>query len=111
MNEESEFNLPEGEGRREEGMALARHNRARTLHVARMIARYLGRKQHLVSADDVQRLMIQYGQGPLGNAAGSLFRGDEWEFTGEWTKSSRVSNHAHQNRIWRYTERREGNDC
>ena len=97
-----EFNLPEGEELRDEGMGLAAGNRAETLQIARKIARYIGRRQRLVSADDVQRIMIAHGLGHLGNAAGSLFRGDEWEFTGQWTKSERVSNHARQNRIWRY---------
>lgn len=100
--DESRFNLSDGEALKAEGMAVAAANRIARLELARMIARYLGRRQCRVSADDVQRLMINCGLGPLGNAAGSLFRGGEWEFTGEWTKSERVSNHARCNRIWRY---------
>ena len=30
----------------------------------------------------------------MGNAAGSLFRGNEFQFTGQWKRSERISNHA-----------------
>jgi hypothetical protein len=35
----------------------------------------------------------------LGNAAGSVFRGKEWRFTGRYIKSSRVSRHANENKL------------
>jgi hypothetical protein len=101
-DEELRFSLEEAEALRQAGMHQAAANRAKALDVARRIARHLGRRQGLVSADDVQRWMIAAGLPPLGNAAGSIFRGEEWEFTGDWTRSERVSNHARSNRIWRY---------
>jgi hypothetical protein len=36
----------------------------------------------------------------LGNAAGQIFRGAEWEFV-EWRESKRPSNHARPVRAWR----------
>jgi hypothetical protein len=75
------------------------------LDLGRELARRLAleRKDREVTADDVQ-LQLQglgFGPGALGNAAGSLFVGPEWQFTGLWRKSERASNHAHQNRVWR----------
>jgi hypothetical protein len=46
--------------------------------------------------------MLNYGEEPelLGNAAGSIFRGVEWECVG-WKQSERKTNHARAIRIWR----------
>lgn len=95
------FNLPEGLRRKELGMAQARDSHEDVLALARDIAREHATRHGTVTADNVQRALMQRGLPPLGNAAGSLFKGAAWEFTGEWIKSRRVTNHARQNRIWR----------
>ena len=55
-----------------------------------------------VTMDTVSLEMQARGLHPemLGNAAGSVFRGKDWRFTGRWEKSARVSNHARVNRVW-----------
>jgi hypothetical protein len=92
-----------GEQQRVSGMALAARSRAEVLRLARGIALTIERHAGTVTADEVQAGLIAAGFNPsdLGNAAGSLFRGKEWEFTGQWRASSRVSNHGHKNRVWR----------
>jgi hypothetical protein len=70
--------------------------------MARDIARQLARRiPDGITADDVQQALAILGYELLGNAAGGIFRGREWVFTGRWRKSARVTNHGHQNRVWR----------
>jgi len=97
------FDLKEGLQLKKEGKARARIARAELLARAREIARNVGETKEFVTADDVQRQLIKEGhhQFALGNAAGSIFRGKEWEFTGRMVKSARISNHGHQNMVWR----------
>lgn len=98
------FDFSAARERRERGIAEAEVSRAEVLELARRIAVRLAesREDRTVTADDVQRELIAQGYGPaaLGNAAGSIFRGRRWVFTGRWRASERVSNHGHQNRIW-----------
>lgn len=63
----------------------------------------LGRTDRTATADDASRYLESIGHPAdlLGNAAGSLFRGGEWEWTGRLQPSMRPSRHANQNRIWR----------
>lgn len=93
-----------GEAAKEEGKARAAEGHATLLDVARELARRHGQMYGTCTADDVQRALDARGVSvrALGNAAGSLFRGSEWEWTGEFVKSDRV--HAHRNllRVWRY---------
>jgi len=97
------FDLKKGLQLKEKGMAQASITRAELLVRAREIARLIGLSKQFVTADDVQMQLVREGHHPfaLGNAAGSIFRGREWEFTGRMVKSSRVSNHGHQNMVWR----------
>lgn len=99
------FDLPEGERLRDEGISLAKeaYSRKALVEKAREIAIELANLHWDVTADDVFEEMIKRDLHPelLGNGAGSIFRGDDFEFTGEWRKSKRVSNHARQNRVWR----------
>lgn len=37
----------------------------------------------------------------LGHAAGSLFKGSRWEFTGKRIRSSRKKNHGREIKVWR----------
>jgi hypothetical protein len=99
------FSLPVGEQRKGDGMLLARQplDRRQLLEAARIYAFSIAKHAGSVTIDDVYGAMVRDGLKPtdLGNAAGSLFRGEDFEFRGEWRKSPRVSNHARFNRVWR----------
>jgi hypothetical protein len=100
------FDLTKGLQLKKEGKKKARMAKGELLERAREIARDVGEAKEFVTADDVQRQLIKEGHHPfaLGNAAGSIFRGSEWEFTGRMVKSARISNHGHQNMVWRLKE-------
>ena len=88
--------LRQGELLKEEGMQTAADNRALTLKLARDYAYQVALRKGYVTADDVSRAGYE-----LGPAAGSLFRDGRFEFTGEWRKSAKVSNHARYLRVWK----------
>ena len=100
------FDLLEANQLKETGMTNAMNGSKHLLldrarHVAKQIA--MLRDSRTVSADDVFKALAEEGiTESLGNAAGSLFRGSEWEFTGERIKSRRISNHAREIKVWRY---------
>jgi hypothetical protein len=105
-NDAAIFDGEEGERRRSEGMDIAAVSRKHVLRLARQacVEAALARADRTATADDAQKWLIDQGYSSdyLGNAAGSLFRDkDTWEFTGRRVRSQRVSNHGHQNRIWR----------
>ena len=105
-NDAATFNSEEGEHRRSEGMDIAAVSRKHVLGLARhaCVEAALARAARTATADDAQKWLIDQGYSSdyLGNAAGSLFKDkDTWEFTGGWLPSQRVSNHGHQNRVWR----------
>ena len=97
------FDLSLGRAQREAGMRLASTHRGAVLHAARAIAVRVaqGRADRCVTADDVYRHLGAGDKQRLGNAAGSLFRGGRWEFTGHWKHSRRITNHARDIKIWR----------
>lgn len=87
---------------KEEGMHAAKVSRAKILAVAKELAEQLAIRHGVVNIDDVQAVLIQWGHHPseLGNAAGSVFRGEQWECVG-FVASNRVSNHTRFVRNWR----------
>lgn len=99
------FNLGEGERLRDEGIEAAALTRSDVLSVAKRVARQiaLSRPNRELTADAVQAVMIGLGFTPaqLGNAAGAIFRGKAWVWTGRVVKSSRKSNRARILRVWR----------
>jgi hypothetical protein len=99
------FDAAASSAAKEEGMNLAANSRKEILRKTRaaLVGIALNRDDRCVTADDAQRWLEDngYGVGALGNAAGSLFRGDDWEFTGRWIKSARVISHANDLRVWR----------
>ncbi len=98
-----QFDLAAGLQAKEEGMALAAENRKRLLTVARAIARGIGLVRREVTMDMVSREMLKRNLPiDLGPAAGSVFKTDQWEWTGRYTKSHRITNHGRMIRIWRY---------
>ena len=73
------------------------------LDAARGIARIIAREGGTVTADDVVRRFADKGidlTAKLGNAMGSLFKGPEWEWTGDYIKSARVHAHSNLLRVW-----------
>jgi len=97
------FDEIEAEQLKRAGMARAEANNLTDLQLARHIAEDLADENNgLCNADMVgQKLKAEYDIDTLGPAAGSLFRDAKWEFTGEWIKSVRKSNHCRMIREWR----------
>ncbi len=96
------FDATESERRKREGMAVAEQNRSELLGLARAVARGIANSSGTVHADQVGRVMkARYSIDSLGPAAGSLFKGGDWEWTGEFVKSARVTNHGRLLRVWR----------
>lgn len=87
----------------EDGMQTAAEHKASLLKHARKVAREVAIRKGEISMDDVAREL--QGQGvsifALGNAAGSVFRGDEWEFCNRMVKSERAHSHGNLLRVWR----------
>lgn len=97
----TQMDLLEGQRLKERGMALAADAVPTLLDRARSYARRHATVWSEVTADDVSEWLEQQGLPDLGPAAGSLFRGKEWEWTGRFVQSSRVANHARLLRVWR----------
>jgi len=82
--------------------ALAKIDSADVLTLARQCAKEWAKRFGTVNADIVGIEMSErYDIATLGPAAGALFRGPEWEFTGQRVLSSRVSNHSREIKVWR----------
>lgn len=111
MRQSTWFDLAAGLAAREYGMDLAADPRADILERARAIATTIARSRmsREVSADDVYRQLNAegYSETDLGPAAGSIFRGPAWEFTGVWRRSERVSNHGRMIRVWQLRGERQ----
>lgn len=97
------FDFSEAKARKEAGMALAAEHQPTDLDLAREIAATLGRRCGEVDADMVGIVLkAQHGIESLGPAAGSIFRGKEWEFTGRRKMSARKTNHAREIKVWKW---------
>jgi hypothetical protein len=88
-----------GEERKDAGMQKAAENHKTELESVQAIARDLARIVEIISIDDVRQLIPDEHWG-LGNAAGSVFKGDEWEWCG-FAKSKRPAAHSRMVRTWR----------
>ena len=102
------------------GMKLAADNRPGALALAREIAEELANeKSHLshfggapcrirtsrnLTIDDVRRAYEARGGdwSELGNAAGSVFKGKGWEWTGRFVASTHAASHGRMVREWRW---------
>lgn len=86
------------------GMSLAAQNRKALLEACRsaLAAIAIARPSREASADDAQQWLISRGHNSraLGNAAGSLFAGNDWEFV-RYVKSWRTTNHSRVIAVWR----------
>ena len=90
---------------KERGMALAAEVRKDLLRAAQQIARQIAesREDRLCWADLVKEEMQRLELNPefLGNAAGSLFKGGAWDWTGDHVKSTQVQRHSNEIKVWR----------
>lgn len=101
MTQTDLFDAAESRRRKAHGMAIAEDAADSLLTRAREYARSHAIRWGEVNADDVSKYLEITGYADLGPAAGSLFRGKEWEFTGRFIQSTRKTNHARLLRIWR----------
>jgi len=78
------------------GMNRASHKHREALKVAQLLAQFLARKRVVISADDVFEFIKPEA---LGNAAGSIFSGPEWQAVGI-RQSTRLGRRAGIQRTW-----------
>jgi len=97
------WSAAESERRKREGMEAAALARAALLAEARRHARIMAvDRLNGITADDVRSSLDMAGYpDTLGAAWGSVFKGGDWEPTGEWRKSEFASNHSRMLRVWR----------
>ena len=98
------FDAVEADRLKEEGINRAvEWTQPKVLDKARDAAEYIAKICAEVTIDDVYDYLIRckFDASLLGPAAGSIFKGKSWEFTGEWRKSTRTSNHSRMIRVWR----------
>lgn len=89
---------------KEDGMAKAAKNKAALLAYARELATNHPLARVGITMDEVVEALVEEGKSErcLGSAAGSLFKGGSWEFTGERRRSKRMTNHARELKVWKY---------
>ena len=103
---QTDFNFDAAVAARDAGLdrACNPHFRQVALAKAREHALALGHSIGLVTADDVKRRMLNFGDEPedLGNASGAIFlHQPEWERVGD-RPSERVRRRAGRISVWRY---------
>jgi hypothetical protein len=94
-----EFDLTVGRSERDAGITVAANNNAEALAIAREEARKIALECGRCDINTVQRVMQMRGL-HLGNAAGSVFKGKEWERVGIG-QATRVSSHARMISVWK----------
>lgn len=97
------FDLIAGLELKAQGKQRAAKRNDNLLELARSIAVEIAERQGTVTADDVQLKLHERGYSirSLGNAAGSLFAGKRWEWTGERIQSRRAHAHGNELKVWR----------
>jgi hypothetical protein len=95
------FDFDEGQRLKAEGMTQAAEQVPTLLEKARQIAVQLCQEQGFITIDDVHAALSESEREILGNAAGSIFRGSHWAFSGDWQPSTRTTNHGRYVRVWR----------
>jgi|TARA_Y100000310_G_scaffold28395_1_gene27026 hypothetical protein len=98
------FDISQSQKLKTEGISAAAHGGDfNLLKIAQEIAVRLALDSPLreCNADAVGEALARRNLPMLGPAAGALFKGKGWEFTGRRKKSCRVSNHAREIKIWR----------
>ena len=84
-----------------QGLSRASLSRKELLCAAKMFAHAIAQKRGSCTIDDVQAELEAQGftSADLGNAAGGVFRGKDWECVGS-RQSKRVSAHARRILVW-----------
>ena len=76
------------------------------LELAREIAVELCKQNGTANADQVGKMLEdRHGIKSLGASAGSLFKGSQFEFTGQRVVSRRIKNHGREIKVWKLNER------
>lgn len=99
------FNQQQGLFGKQAGKAEAQRKRKHVLHLARVVAEQVAttRASSQLTIDAVMFYLDKwhgYGPSDLGQAAGSVFRGDQWEKVGR-KASERASSHGREVTIWK----------
>jgi len=98
---ETLFDYAQSIQERDKGMAKATNKRMELLSTARDLAKRLAELYGRVTADQV-RAEYEYRGGnwsDLGNAAGSIFKGKQWQCVG-FENSTVTTSHARALRVW-----------
>ncbi len=82
------------------GMSLAANKRQIALDTVRGTMMLAPPLHGEFTSDLAQQIAAAYHL-DLGNAAGSVFKTDDWEFTGRWVPSQRPEAHGRFIRVWR----------
>ena len=96
------FDHAASEAAKKHGMEVAAAAKPLSLDFARKVATDICNIGDVITIDDVlqevekRNLVIN-----LGAASGSLFKTSQWAFTGSRIKSTRVSNHSREIKVWK----------
>ena len=99
MRQTTIFDIDQARIKRDQGLQQVSDNNQRFVTVARETAKHIARRQGTVVMDDVRRECPFEPLHP--NAWGSVFRGREWVFTGQYVQSKNVSRKGGMQRVWR----------
>lgn len=96
------FDAIAAEEAKQSGMKQAAENKPALLKYARRLAEEEAARLGDITMDDVARALQDKGISifALGNTAGSVFRGKQWECVGT-RKSIRIHSHGNLLRVWR----------
>jgi hypothetical protein len=91
-----------GKALKKAGMSRAAEKHSEELEIARAYAWKMAHFQERITIEEVRQLYEEQMDKPwnLGNAAGSVFKGPEWEMVG-YTEAKRPEAHARILRVWR----------
>jgi hypothetical protein len=106
MNQaQPQLNLFRGQQEQSAGIdRVARHN-ASFIEIMRGVAKRISLERGSVRIDDLRQFASERGLVPIHpNAWGGVFRGPEWQMVGR-EKSSVVSNHAREVKVWKWVGR------
>lgn len=89
---------------KEAGMMRAAEARAGHLHSLRLIAESIAKRNwdRRCDVDEIQSYLLVHDLNiPKGPHWGSIFKGSEWQFTGDRINSRLPSNHRREIKVWR----------
>jgi len=103
MQQSNLFDLDAGRRLRDEALDAQEDQNPTWLEDARKVAQVISDIRGQVNANEVRRVMEARGLFPKHpNAWGSVFRGKEWERTGERVPSAIKTSHASEISVWRH---------